>query len=214
MAAGGEDLPKIYRFPEFFDRLRSRGALDVRGAVESETEIDGVLYHHRGAQIPGHNLMFVWEPGGDHPQFSIELDTVGSRSLWAVFDARRSWDVYLMLYEGGALVAWMTDSEFEAEEASALPSKTAAVKAGRFSFGTFFRFGPDWVEVENWALESTAPAIIQTHTGETVKPDTPEEYFSYMESIPLELRPVDDGSPPEYLGLESIELSVGDGPDQ
>lgn len=234
------ELPKLVAFPEFFDRLREEGALDAKGAIESETEIDGVIYHHRGVQVPAHEATFVWEPGGGErgmddsdwepgdddpeppdaggepgngtgevgPRFSLEVGAVGPRGVYAVFDATRNWDVFLVLFEGGAVVAWMSDDEFEAEEADDFPSKARAVEAGRFSFGAFYRFGPDWVEREEWALESTAPAMIQTGDGGLIAPETPAEFYENARAIPPELRPGDDEGAPDYLGLVDVGLSV------
>lgn len=217
-SASDAELPKLVKFPEFFDRLRESGALDVRGALESETEIDGIIYHHRGVQVPAHEAAFVWEPGaGDDagdaadaevgPTFSLEVSAVGPRHAWAAFDASRSWDVYLLLFEGGAVVAWMSDEEFEVEEADDFPTKAAAVEAGRFSFGAFFRFGPDWVEREEWALESTAPAMIQLGDGRLLAPEDEDEYYAQTQAIPVELQR-GNAPAPDHLGVVAAEVSV------
>jgi hypothetical protein len=201
----------IYRFPEFFSRLQSKTSLSVRDAVESETEIDGIIYHQRGVQVPGHDGLFVWEPPEKQavPTFSFELNTVGPRKVWAVFDATMSWDIYLRLFDGGAVVAWMSDAEFEAEEADSFESKTAAIDAGRFSFGAIFQFGPDWVEREDWAEKSTAPAMIQLGNGQLIVPDSEAEFYENTRAIPAEFRRnEDDGEIPEYLGLVDAELSI------
>ena len=209
----GDDSREIYRFPDFFDRLEAAGALDVRDAVHSETEIDGLVYHHRGVQAPAYMAMFTWEPEseannhGSEPTFSLETGTVGPRKAWARFDATKSWDIYLVLFTGGAVVAWMSDAEFEAEEADSFPSKAAAIRAGRFSFGTFFRFGPDWVEREEWALESSAPAILQLGDGRVIMPESEREFTDYTEAIPVELRPGETRAPPDYLGLLDVEIT-------
>ena len=242
------DLPKLVAFPEFFDRLRDSGALDVRGAIEAETEIDGIVYHHRGVQVPAHEAAFVWEPGatagdgadtgesdddgegdvdgerettgpgpteptgaGDEadpgPTFSFEVSAVGPRHAYAVFDATRSWDVYLLLFEGGAVVAWMSDEEFAVEEAEEFPTKAAAVEAGRFSFGAFFRFGPDWVEREEWALSSTAPGLIQLGDGRLLQPADEDEFHRQTQAIPVELQP-GNAPAPSHLGVVAAEVSA------
>jgi len=206
----------IYSFPEFFSRLESRTSLSVRDAVESETEIDGVVYHHRGVQVPGHDGLFVWEPATEEsgPQFSFELNAVGPRTVWSVFDATMDWDIYLMLFDGGAVVAWMSDAEFEAEEAEEFEKKAAAIAAGRFSFGAIFQFGPDWVEREEWATESTAPAMIQLGNGELIVPHTEAEFYDNARAIPVELRRDTAQPPPEQLGLVDVELSIDPGGDE
>ncbi|MFW6331172.1 MAG: hypothetical protein ACOC3J_05555, partial [Gemmatimonadota bacterium] len=71
-----------------------------------------------------------------------------------------------------------------------------------------FRFGPDWVEREEWALHSTAPAMIQTGDGQLLAPETPAEFYENAVAIPPELRPGDDEGAPEYLGLVDVGLSV------
>lgn len=197
----GTTDPEIYRFPDFFDRLHERGALRTRDAVEAETEIDGLLYHHRGAQVPAASATFLWDadrsPGGT---IRLEVEGIGPRRAWVDFDASLTWDVYLVLYPTGAVVAWMTDAEFEAEEADAFPSKAAAIRTGRFSFGTFFVVGPDWIEREEWARDSTAPALLQLGDGTVLDPGEPESFYAATEAIPSELRP-EPSPPPDYLGL-------------
>jgi hypothetical protein len=211
MASSTEGEPgDIYSFPEFFSRLESKTSLSVRDAVESETELDGIVYHHRGVQVPGHDGLFVWEPGEEDsiPTFSFELNALGSRTVWAVFDATMSWDIYLLLFDGGAVVAWMSDAEFEAEEAETFDRKAAAIDAGRFSFGAIFQFGPDWVKREDWASASTAPAMLQLGDGQLIVPETEAEFYDNARAIPVELRPDEDGTPPDHLGLVDAELSI------
>jgi hypothetical protein len=210
----GEFETEIHEYPEFFDRLRNDGALDAWGAVDSETEIEGLIYHHRGVQVPSYDGKFVWEPEGERPfsTFSVELGAVGSRNAWAVFDATRSWNVYLVLFEGGAYVAWMTDAEFEADEADQFPTKHAAVKAGNFSFGIFFRFGPDWVEREEWALDSSAPGLIQLGDGRLLTPEDESEFYGTAGAVPTEFRPAKDETPPDNLGLVEAGLTADPDP--
>lgn len=207
----GEFERKIRSFPEFFDRLEAQGALDFWDAVDSETEIEGLVYHHRGAQIPSYDGRFVLEPAGEGretPAFSVEFGTVGSRSVWAVFDHTLSWDVYLLLYEEGAVVAWMSDAEFESEESAHFDSKARAVEAGQFSFGVFFRFGPDWVEREEWGKSSSAPAMLQLGDGRLLTPDTESEFYENAHAIPDEFRPAVDGNAPSFYGLLDAGLSA------
>lgn len=197
---------EIYRFPEFFDRLEGRGMLRARDAVESETEVEGIVYHHRGVQLPANEVTYLWNPeGAESPTFRVEIDGVGPRRGWALFDATEAWDVYLMLYDGGAVVAWMSDSEFEAEEAERYPTKAQAISAGRFSFAAFFLFGPEWVEREDWAHTSQAPALIQLGDGRMLTPETVDEFYEADVAIPEELR--DDPEPaPAYFGVEDAGL--------
>ena len=207
----GEFERELKSFPEFFDRLETQGALDLWDAVNSETEIEGLVYHHRGVQVPSYEGRFVHEPAGGEREgdaFSVEFGTVGARSVWAVFDREHSWDVYLLLYEEGAVVAWMSDAEFEAEESGRFRSKAAAVEAGQFSFGVFFRFGPDWVEREEWGLSSSAPAMIQIGDGRLLTPETESEFYANADAIPDELRPAAAAGAPPFYGLLDAELSA------
>lgn len=202
---------EIYRFPEFFERLEARGVLRTRDAVESETEIDGIVYHHRGVQLPARSATFVWTPESrEIPTFRLEIDGVGPRAMWVDFDARLEWDVYLRLFDGGAAVAWMSDPEFEEDEAADFASKAAAIHAGRFSFGSAFLFGPDWVERENWALESTAPALLQLGNGQIIQPETPEAFYEVQPAIPPELRPSVDPELPDAHGVVDAEFRGAD----
>lgn len=193
---------ELYHFPEFFERLQSRGALRMRDAIESETEIDGIVYHHRGVQVPADGATFLWED----ETFRLELETVGPRRAWARFDANRSWDVYLALFDGGAVVGWMTDAEFEAEEAEQFEGKATAIRAGHFSFGGLFVYGPDWIERETWALESTAPALLQFGDGTVLDPNNPDEFWEAEIAIPPELHRDDPQPAPEYLGVLEAEV--------
>ncbi len=205
MAQRSDDQDEeIYRFPEFLDRLAARGALRIRDAVESETEVDGIVYHHRGVQVPADGATFLWEP--DSETFRLEVEAIGPRSAWARFDANRSWDAYLARYDGGAIVAWMTDEEFAEEEADSFSGKAAAIRAGRFSFGAFFVFGPDWIERETWAIESTAPALLQFGDGSVLDADNPDEFWAASAGIPPELRREANESAPDYLGLVDAGL--------
>ena len=210
MSDATEDMePEIYRFPDFFERLRQREALQTRDAVESETELDGLVYHHRGVQVPAGTAAFIWDPHDtDDEIFRLDTQAYGPRTIWADFDATMDWDVYLLLFEKGAAVAWMTDAEFEAEEAATYASKAAAILDGRFSFGTVFLFGPDWLEREDWALESTAPALIQRGDGKMFEPGTAAEFYEAKAAIPRELRRKDPEPAPEMLGLVDAQLST------
>lgn len=211
----GEFEREVKSFPEFFDRLEAGGALDFWDAVTSETEIEGLVYHHRGVQVPCYEGRFVDEPAGEtdrsDPAFSVEFGTVGPRSVWAVFDRRLTWDVYLVLFEEGAAVAWMSDTEFETEEADRFPSKAQAVKAGQFSFGVLFRFGPDWIEREEWGLESSAPAMIQLGDGRLLTPETESEFYENAYAIPDEFRSAVDAGAPPFYGLLDAGISVDSG---
>ena len=197
------DDEQTYRFPDFLERMKGRGALRLRDAVESETELDGIVYHQRGVQVPGEGGTFIWEP--ETNTFRLEIETIGPRRIWARFDADKQWDIYLALFDGGAIVGWMTDEEFDREESDHFPGKAAAIRAGRFSFGAFFIFGPDWIEREDWALESTAPALLQFSDGTILDAANPEEFWEAQVAIPAEFR--DDAAEiPEYLGLVDAEL--------
>lgn len=201
-----ESETELYRFPEFFERLEAQGLLRARDAIESETEVDGIVYHHRGLQMPAAEVTFIWNPeGADDPVFQADIHGLGERRGTVTFDARKSWDVFLMLYDGGACIAWMSDAEFDAEEAEHFPNKAKAFQAGRFSFAAVFLFGPDWVEREDWARESTAPAVLQLGDGRMVVPNTPAEFFEADVAIPEEFRDNDE-RPAPYFGVVEATL--------
>ena len=205
--SASEEETEIYRFPDFFDRLKERGVLHMRDAVEERTEIDGLLYHHRGVQVPAEAASFVWDADrSTDGTLRLEVDGLGGRRLWADFDAGHSWDIYVVLFQTGAAVAWMSDAEFEHEEATAFPTKSAAIRAGRFSFGTFFVVGPDWLERESWAASSSAPGLLQLGDGRVLDPPSEDIFYQAYEAIPTELRE-DPGDPPGYLGLLDVGLT-------
>lgn len=196
-AHGAEDW--FYHLPEFLDRIREHGAHDV--VANLDADVDGVLYHHRGIRVPGYNATFVWRDGS----FELELDAVGSRTAWAVFDADRSWDFYLSRAAGDApCLAWMTDGEFDADEAEAFDSKEAAVGMGRFSFGLYLQSPAAWEELEARTRETVAPCFIHRPSGRTLVPE--DDLEAYADVVPPELLPGED-EPPEYLGLREAHVS-------
>ena len=203
MAGSRDEEEWLYHLPEFLDRVREQGAHRV---VESlDVEVGGVLYHHRGARVPGHNATFVWDEGED--TFELEIDAVGSRGAWAVFDADRGWDFYLVRASGDApCLVWMTDAEFDAEEADSFDRKESAVGTGRFSFGLYLQPPPTWDEIEERARESDAPCFVQRPSGRTIVPE--DDLSAYESVLPPELLP-DGDTPPERLGLVDAHLSSG-----
>lgn len=214
MSGGHQEIdePEIYRFPHFLDRLEERGALRAREAVESKTEVEGLVYHHRGLQVPAYTTIFYEEPDvAAGSAFRVEVGAVGDRAVSATFDRSYAWDAYAMFFDGGAVIAWMSDAEFEAEEAAEFESKAAAILAGRFSFGTVFVFGPEWMEREQWAKTSSAPALLQADTGDVIEAESAEEFTRYRPAIPPEFRPDAEEEPPGYLGLIDCSLESEQG---
>lgn len=189
----------LYHLPEFLDQVRDRGAHDVVGHLDAA--VDGVLYHHRGARVPAYNATFGWRNG----TFDLELDAVGPRSAWAVFDADRDWDFYLSQASGDApCLAWMTDAEFDAEEAAAFEHKRDAVGMGRFSFGLYLQSPPAWEDVAERANETTAPCFVHRPSGRTLVPEGGLEQYSDV--LPPEVFP-DGDDPPAHLGLVETHVS-------
>ncbi|OYR45866.1 hypothetical protein [Halorubrum sp. Ea8] len=185
----------LYELPQFRDRLRSEGALRVSEAVEHD--VSGVVYHHRGARVPGHEATFVWEGG----RFSLEIDAVGDRHAWVVFEDDAGWDVFVGRLAGDPpFVAWMCDGEFETEEADLVSEKTEAIGYGRFSFGCYLHGESTWRQKARRASMSTAPFFLNRPDGRTVVPDgsaTPDG------AVPPELRGED---PPAHLGLQRVSI--------
>lgn len=199
--------PEVYRFPSFLDRLEDEGGLEVRGMVDSD--VDGVVYHHRGVRVPGYNATFVREEARSHavPAFSVEIDAVGPRSAWAVFDATIGWDLFLVQYDGGVVLALLSDEEFGAEDAREYGTKAAAVGSGQFSFGIFLHSGGDWEQRADLLRESASPAIIQLGDGRVIVPESETQFYEQTEAIPVELREGDETAP-DHLGLLEFHLSI------
>lgn len=200
--AGGEWL---YHLPAFLDRVRERGAQRVVESLEGDLarDVEGVLYHHRGARTLGHDATVVWEDDG----FSVEVDAVGDRRAWAVFDADADWDVYLARLAGDdPVLAWMSDAEFAAEEADAFDSKEAAIAAGRFSFGLYLASPATFSRVAVTFATADAPIIAHGPEGRQLVPDDGRR--RHADLLPAELRP-DDSAPPAYLGLVEATFEGG-----
>lgn len=197
-AHGGEDW--LYHLPEFLDRVRESSAHDVVGSLDAD--VGGVLYHHRGVRVPGYNATFVRGTG----VFELEIDAVGPRSAWAAFDASRNWDFYLSRAAGDApCLAWMSDAEFDADEAETFDTKEEAVGMGRFSFGLYLQSPPAWDDLEARTRETDAPCFIHRPSGPTIVPDG--DLAEYAEGVPAEFLPGDD-EPPDYLGLSEAHVST------
>lgn len=184
----------LFHLPEFLDRVREQGAHGIND--ELDLDLGGVLYHHRGARLPGYNATFLWN--GD--TFELELDAVGPRSAWAVFDADRSWDFFIRRVAGDQpCLIWMTDAEFAEDEADQFESKEAAVGLDRFSFGLYLHAPRTWPDLEQRAKETAAPVFVHRPNGQTFVPEE-TEIGAFAQALPEELRP-DDTTPPEYLGV-------------
>jgi hypothetical protein len=189
----------LYHLPAFLDQIRETGA---HGIIENlDSEVAGILYHHRGARVPGHNATFVWS--GD--TFELEVDAVGSRAAWAVFDADCEWDFYLSQAPGDApCLAWMCDAEFRAEETETFDTKQEAVGLGRFSFGLYLQSPTDWPELEERTRETDVPCFIQRPSGRMLVPEGDLE--TYEDVVPPELLNRDH---PDHLGLVDAHVSPG-----
>lgn len=200
MADAHGDEGWLYHLPGFLDQLRGRAVHSVRENVE--VPVGGVLYHHRGARVPAHDGTFVWSEDG---MFDLELDAVGSRSAWVRFDADRAWDFFLTRAPGDApCLAWMSDDEFQTEEADEFASKQESVGLMRFSFGLYLQSPDAWPDVEDRAHETDAPCFVYRPGGRTFVPDMGLD--PYEDVLPPELF---DGEPPPFLGLVDVHLEGG-----
>ncbi|WP_338738976.1 hypothetical protein [Haloplanus salilacus] len=192
------DSEILYALPQFRERLRSNGALRVSDAVEHD--VSGVVYHHRGARIPGHEATFVWEDD----RFSIEVDAVGNRHAWVVFEDDAGWDVFIGRLAGDPpFVAWMCDDEFETEEADVVTDKAEAMGYGRFSFGCYLHSESTWRQKFRRASMSSAPFFLNRPDGRTTIPDRME---TPGDAVPSELR---GGDPPAHLGIDRANVGRG-----
>ena len=208
-----DDSPdeQVHRFDSFVDRLEEAGSLDLETLVaeaDPDQDVDGAVFHYRGVRVPGYNATFVREPVGSReiPAFSLEIDAVGPRSAWAVFDVTLGWDCYLVQTEETAVLAWMSDEEYEAEEATRFDSKRDAVAAGQFSFGIFLHAGGTWAERLEVIGGTDSPAYVQLGDGRTLVPDNQPDFYGLVESSLEEFRA--GAGAPDYLGLLELEVSI------
>lgn len=194
----------LYHLPEFLDNVRDQEAHKVN--EELEIDFGGVLYHHRGARLPGYDATFIWGEDGD--EFELDVDAVGPRRVWARFDADRSWDFYLARIGGDQpCLVWMTDGEFQAEEADEFRDKEEAVGMGRFSFGIYLHAPRTWGDVEERARETDAPLFVHRPDGQMFVPEE-HDLAEIAEILPEELRPNDE-TPPDHLGVVDAHVDAG-----
>ncbi|WP_306052513.1 hypothetical protein [Natronococcus wangiae] len=201
----------VYELSSFLDQLETTGGISVRSLIdelEVDVPVDGVAYHDRGIRVPGYDATFVHEPTGSRgrPAFSVQVDTVGPRNAWAIFDNTLSWDVYLLRADGIAAVAWLSDEEYRIEEADQFPSKRDALAAGRFSFGVFLYGEADWNEQVEMIRRTNSPAYLMGEDGKSIVPNTQSEFYDYVDSTVTEFRT--SGAAPDYLGLLELEVTI------
>ena len=201
-APHADDDAWLYHLPAFVDGVRDRGAHQITDEVE--LDLGGVLYHHRGARMPAYEATFLWR--GD--TFELELDAVGRRKAWAIFDAERSWDFFLFrAADDQPCLAWMTDGEFREEEADEFDGKQEAIGLGRFSFGLYLHAPGTWETVEERARSADAPLFVHRPSGRMLVPEE-NDLGEISEVLPAELRP-DDETPPAYLGVVDAHVDAG-----
>ncbi|ELY93392.1 hypothetical protein C483_05483 [Natrialba hulunbeirensis JCM 10989] len=205
----------LLELPPILERLEDSGGIPVLELVEQLSdrhdlgiEAEGVAYHDRGIRVPGYDATFVHEPTGSRgrPAFSVEVNSVGPRNTWGVFDKTHSWDVYLVQAPGIAALAWISDEEYRVEEAEQFETKQDAVAAGRFSFGIFLYGGDAWQEQLEYMRRTNAPAYLQREDGSTMHPSTQSEFYQLVDSSPTEFRT--SGNAPSYLGLLELEVTI------
>lgn len=190
---------RLYHLPEFLSQVRDQDVHDVRENLGDD--VGGVLYHHRGVRVPGFNATFVWHDADG--TFELVIDGVDDRGAWTTFDADRSWGFFFAQPpEDAPYLAWMTDAEFETDEADRFDEKSEAVGTGRFSFGLYLQPAAVWPDLEERAREADAPCFIYRPSGRTLIPEGDVE--NYEQALPPEL--VGD-DPPDHLGL--VDADVG-----
>lgn len=190
----------LYHLPAFFDEVRSAGTRRVRENVHGE--FGGVLYHHRGVRVPGHDATFVYREDG--AAYELVIDGVGDRAGWIRFDADREWDAFFAQPPDDVPhFAWMTDAEFDAEEDDEFDAKADAVGLGRFSFGLYLQPPTAWADLEARVAETDAPCFVYRPSGRTLVPEY--DLGEYGDVVPPELL---DGEPPEHVGV--LEADVGE----
>jgi hypothetical protein len=195
----GSDDEWLYHLPAFFDRVQADGAQRVLETVRGR--FDGVLYHHRGVRIPGHEATFL--PRGDGT-VELAVDGVGDRAGWIRFEADRQWDVFFAQPpDDMPYFAWMTDGEFETEEAGEFTTKAEAVGLGRFSFGMYLQSPAAWADLADRVVETEAPCFVYRPSGRTLVPEG--DLAEYDDVVPPELL---GGQPPAHLGLAEADLGI------
>ena len=205
----------IHHVPSFFERLEDAGGVPVLEFLEDVTDGDlplpsnGVVYHDRGIRVPAYDATFVHEPTDvrGRPAFSLEINTVGPRNAWAKFDRTLEWDHYLLRTEGLAAIAWLSDEEYQIDEAEQFDSKEEAALAGRFSFGVYFYAGDAWDEQVERIQRTDAPAYLQREDGSVILPSTQPEFYQLVDSSPTEFR-TSGGNAPSYLGILELEITI------
>jgi len=215
--SAGDEVPwtDVSRFPDFLEHLEAEGGATVQGIIDridADIDMDGMAYHDRGIRAPGYDATFVPEPEGSRvlPAFSVEVHTIGPRSVWAVFDATRSWDFYLLQADDIAAIAWVSDEEFNAEEAGLFMSKHDALAAGRFSFGTFIYADEEWEEQRELIEGTDAPAFLQRDDGSTLVPTSQSDFYDVVNSTPEDFRTNGGGAPPTSACSNSRSRSTDD----
>lgn len=206
---------EIYQLPGLFERLDEEGAVSILSYLDGldvEVPAGGVVYHDRGIRVPGFDATVVQEPETErgYPAFSVQVNAIGPRSTWAVFDASLGWDAYLLRAADGELaaVAWMSDGEFQTDEAETFDSKQQAVASGRFSFAVIAHDESGWEHHADQLRGTDSPAYLQAPDGEIYLPPTQEDFYIYVDSTPEEFR--EDGAAPPYLGIRELEVSIDD----
>lgn len=197
----GSDEDWFYHLPAFFDRIQTGGAQRVLETVRGR--FDGVLYHHRGVRVPGHEATFVAREDGT---VELVVDGVGDRAGWIRFEADRQWDAFFAQPPDDVpYFAWMADAEFEAEEADDFTTKAEAVGLGRFSFGLYLQPPTVWADLEERASETEAQCFVYRPSGRTLVPEGDLE--EYADVVPPELL---GEAPPDHLGIADADLGVED----
>lgn len=190
---------QLYELPEFLNGIRESGERSVVASVESD--VGGLLYHHRGIRMPGYDAVF--ECVGEDT-FTLVVDCVGDRTARVEFDLEEAWDFYLLQPpEDSPYLTWICDAEFEADDADEFDSKAEAVGQGRFSFGLSLQPTEVWPQLESEALASNAPFFIFRPGSSTLIPEG--DIMQYEEELPAEAlgRPA-----PPSLGVVSADFGL------
>lgn len=189
----------LFHLPAFFEQVRTAGAQGVLENVDGQ--FDGVLYHHRGVRLPGYDATFVYHDDG---AYELVVDGVGDRASWIRFDADREWDVYFAQPPDDVpYFAWMSDEEYEVDEADEFDTKSEAVGLGRFSFGLYLQPPTAWEDLEDRVGETDAPFFVYRPSGRTLVPE--HELSEYEEVVPSELL---GGEVPDHLGVDDADVGA------
>jgi len=198
-------------FPTSSEHLEAEGGATVQGIIDridADIDMDGMAYHDRGIRAPGYDATFVPEPEGSRvlPAFSVEVHTIGPRSVWAVFDATRPG---FLPPPGGRHRSHRLGERrgVQRRGSGAVHVETRRARRGPVLLRDVHlrrRGGEEQREL----IEGTdAPAFLQRDDGSTLVPTSQSDFYDVVNSTPEDFR-TNGGGAPSHLGLLELEVTI------